>query len=168
MAMRMLHGTFPREHRLQRAEYQPQVLAQAAILYIAKIQLNHFFEAQVAAAHYLPRTAAAGFYRQALHVVLAVQGNLARQAGARANEVHLAQEHVDELGQLVDAVLANEVTHTGNNARVVLHFKHGASGLVLGLQVLEHLVCVGNHAAELVDLKQVERAVFAHAAHAPL
>ena len=83
MAMRMLHGTFPREHRLQRAEYQPQVLAQAAILYIAKIQLNHFFEAQVAAAHYLPRTAAAGFYRQALHVVLAVQGNLARQAGAQ-------------------------------------------------------------------------------------
>ena len=58
--------------------------------------------------------------------------------------------NVDQLRQLVDGVLADEVAEARDDARVVLDLKERAVRLVLILQVLQHLVRVRDHAAELV------------------
>ena len=76
-------------------------------------------------------------------------------------------EHVDELRELVDGVLANELADPGD-ARVVLHLEHGAGDLVLPLELSEALVSVFIHAAELPHAEGGQAAVVVGLAHAHL
>lgn len=80
---------------------------------------------------------------------------------------HLAKEHVEELRELVDGVLADELADLGD-ARVVPHLEHGAGDLVLALELGEALVGVLVHAAELPHAEGGQAAVAVGLAHADL
>lgn len=72
-----------------------------------------------------------------------------RRAGA--HQAHVALEDVPELGQLVDAGVADEMADAFNDARVVVHLEHLALHLVLLHQLLFPLLRVGVHGAEFVN-----------------
>lgn len=76
--------------------------------------------------------------------------------GTRPDQAHVAHEHVPELGQLVQAGLADEAAELGD-ARVVLELERGipfgpGRGVRLE-QVAQHLFGVGDHRAELEALE---------------
>ena len=102
-----------------------------------------------------------------MQVVLGVLRDLVGQRRARAHDGHLAQEHVDELRELVDGVLADELADL-RYARVVPHLEHGAGDLVLLLKLGQALVGVPVHAAELPHAEGGQAAVAVGLAHADL
>ena len=70
----------------------------------------------------------------------------------RTNEAHLAAEDVPQLRQFVEAGLADEVADPGDPGiflQLVIGFPFGPEGGIFREQFLQHLVGVGNHAAEL-------------------
>lgn len=74
---------------------------------------------------------------------------LVARDGARADYGQVALEHVEELRHLVDGALSDELAHPGD-ARVVVDLALDLPlAQLLGAQVLAHVVCIGNHAAEL-------------------
>ena len=90
-------------------------------------------------------------------LILAV---LVHRRRAGAHQRHIAPQHIEELGQFVDAGTADEAPHAGD-AGIVLHLEHQAVHLVPGHQVLFARFGVGVHAAQLVDIEVP--AVQAHA-----
>ena len=101
---------------------------------VLKVTPNHAVEVGIVSVGHLPPAGDPRLHGKSLQVVLGVLGNLVRQRRARADDGHLAQKHVEELRELVDGVLANEPADLGD-ARVVLHLEHGASDLVLALEL---------------------------------
>ena len=81
------------------------------------------------------------------HVGL-VAGDLARQRRARADQAHVAAQHVEQLGQLVDGVAAQPPARLGD-PRVVLHLEQAGLVAGLGVQLGEPLLGVDDHGAEL-------------------
>ena len=81
-----------------------------------------------------------------------MKANLVRQRRAGPHDRHLSQEHVQELRELVDGVLADELPDLGD-ARIVLHLEHGTCDLVLLLELGEAFVGISVHAAELPHAK---------------
>lgn len=145
----------------------PEIHAEAALADVLQVELYHVVEVQVRAPSHLPVTGESGLHRQALHGPGVVLGNLVGQGRARAHHRHLAQEDVDELGELVDGMFAQEAANAGD-ARVVLYLEHRAVGLVAPLQLLQALVGVLVHAAELVHGELVHAPVAVRAADALL
>ena len=72
-----------------------------------------------------------------------------------ADHAHFALEHIPELGQFVDAELAQE-TAQGKDPRIVVELEDGAVHLVAGflLHLVEQLVGVRHHGAELQHLER--------------
>ena len=69
-----------------------------------------------------------------------------------SNDAHIALQDVPQLGQLIEAGLADKLAHTGN-ARVVLDLEHGTIHLVLIQQIVQFCLCIGAHGAELIELE---------------
>ena len=85
---------------------------------------------------------------------LAVSGefDLGFDDGPRADKAHFTSKNVPQLRQLVEARLANEAANPGDPwilLQFVIGFPLGPHDGVLGEQILQHLVGVGDHAAEL-------------------
>ena len=93
--------------------------------------------------------------------------NLVGKRRSGANHGHLTQEHIQELRELVDGVLADELADPGN-ARVLLHLEHGTGDLVLLLEIYQALVGVLVHGAELPHVEGGQAAVGAVLAHTDL
>lgn len=138
------------EHRLDGPEDEAKVVSGRALVHVLEVVVDHALERGVAAPAGLPGAAAAGLHRQAALGAIAVLQGLLGKAGTGPDKAHVPDEHVDQLRQLVDGVLADEVAEARDDARVVLDLKERAVRLVLILQVLQHLVRVRDHAAELV------------------
>ena len=107
------------EHRDYRLRYHPQVRREGALLDVGEVHGDHVVERRVAAAPHLPVAGEAGLDGQAAHGALVVLGDLGGQRRAGADAGELAHEAVEELGQLVDGVLADEAADA-RDARVVL------------------------------------------------
>src|SRR5207237_5247569 len=84
-------------------------------------------------------------------------------AGARADDAHLAEQHVPELGQLVD-VEAAEPAADEEDARVILHLELRAVNLVADHELAFDVVGVENHGAELPALEVADAAALADGA----
>ena len=134
---------------------------------VLEVAADHAVEPGGVALRDLPPAGDAGLHGKALQVVLGVLRHLVGQRRARAHDGHLAQEHVDELRELVDGVLADELADPGD-ARVLFHLEHGAGDLVLPLELGEALVGVLVHAAELPHAEGGQAAVAVGLAHANL
>ena len=104
------------------------------------------------AARHLPETRHSRLDRQQGVDVLAVAGQLGLGHHPRPDERHLAPEHIEELGQLVDAVAANHPTDrsdTGIVGQLVVRLELGKQ---LGVG-LEDTVCIYAHRAELEGIE---------------
>ena len=75
-----------------------------------------------------------------------------RQGRARADETHVAAEHVPQLGQLVQAAAPQERA-AARHARVVGHLERPSADLVQTLHLLEELLSIRLHRAELQQLE---------------
>lgn len=162
-----LAGTPPRYHFDDRERHDLQVGGHAAFGDVLKVAADHAVEIGVVAVGDLPPAGDPGLHGQALQVVLGVLRHLVGQRRARAHNGHLAQEHIDELRELVDGVLAYELADPGD-ARVILHLEHGAGDLVLPLELGEALFGVPVHGAELPHAEGGQAAVAVGLAHADL
>lgn len=162
-----LAGTPPRYHFDDRESHDLQVGGHAAFGDILQVTSHHAVEVGIVTVRHLPPAGDAGLHGQALQVVLGVLGHLVGQRRARADDGHLAQEHVEELRELVDGMLADELADLGD-ARVVLHLEHGAGDLVLLFELGEALVGVPVHGAELPHAEGGQAAVAVGLAHADL
>ena len=78
----------------------------------------------------LPVAAQTGGHIQTLLLVVAVLFHLAGKRRAGANDAHIALQDVPQLGQLIEAGLADKLAHAGN-ARVVLDLEHRTIHFVL-------------------------------------
>ena len=134
---------------------------------VFKVALDHAVKIGRIAVRHLPPAGDAWLHGQALQVVLGVLLNLARQRRARAHHAHLAQEHVEELRELVDGVLTYELPDPGD-AGVLLHLEHGAGDLVLLLELRQALVGVLVHGAELPHAEGRQAAVAVGLSHSDL
>ena len=139
-----LAGTPPRYHFDDRERHDLQVRDGATLGDVLEITSNHAVEVGVVAIGHLPPAGDPGLDGQALQVEFRVLRDLVGQRRARADDGHLTQEHVEELRELVDGVLADEPADLGD-ARVVLHLEHGAGDLVLPLELGEALVGIFVH-----------------------
>src|SRR5439155_25629551 len=97
---------------------------------------------------HLPHARQAGANREAAALPRFVLLDLARDGRARAYDGHLAAEDVDELRELVDAVLANEAAD-GGDPRIALHLEDRAVHLVLRDELGLELLGVDHHRPEL-------------------
>jgi hypothetical protein len=70
--------------------------------------------------------------------------------GSRVNEAHVALEHVEELGQLVDARLSQEPSNW-SDLRVILYFEYRAAYLIELFQFSKPLLGISDHGPELVE-----------------
>ena len=139
----------------------------AALGEVLKVSADHAVEPGRVALRHLPPAGDPGLHGQALQIEFCVLGHLVGQRRARADDGHLAKENVDELWELVDGVLADELTDL-RYARVILHLEHGAGDLVLPLELGETLVGVFVHASELPHAEGGQAAVAVGLAHADL
>ena len=134
---------------------------------VLQVAPDHAVEPGAVTLRHLPETGDAGLHGQALQVVLGVLLHLARQGWAGAHHRHLAQEDVEELGELVDRVFSDEPPDPGD-PRVLPHLEHRALDLVLLLELGEAGVGVLVHAAELPHAEGGEAAVAVGLPHADL
>src|SRR5579883_3660273 len=70
----------------------------------------------------------------------------------RADQRHLAAQHVEEVGQLVDAGAAQERTQR-MQTRIVANLEYGTVELVQMEQVVAHVVRAFDHRAQLEHAK---------------
>ena len=94
------------------------------VLRVAKVEAHHLVERRAAAAGDLPET---GDARLGFEHAAAVPGlvllDLVRQRRPRADERHVAAQHVPELRQLVEARLAQNASDR-RDARIVGQLEH--------------------------------------------
>ena len=69
--------------------------------------------------------------------------------GARADQAHVSFEHVPELGQFVEAVVAEEVADAGD-ARIIRDFEDWPLAFVVRAQFFAEVISASEHSAELV------------------
>lgn len=160
-------GASSRYHFDDRERHDLQVGDHTAAGDVLKVATDHAVEVGIVAVRHLPPAGDPGLHSQALQVVLGVLRHLVGQRRTRAHNGHLSQEHVEELRELVDGVLADEPADL-RYARVVLHLEHGSGDLVLPLELGEALVGVLVHAAELPHAEGGQAAVAMGLAHANL
>lgn len=84
-----------------------------------------------------------------MHIVLLVFFN-SRRTGS--HQGHVPFEHVEKLGQFVDASLPEEVAD-GNDPRVIVHLEHQAGHFILRHEFLFAFFRVRIHRPELVNFK---------------
>ena len=107
-------------------------------------------EVRVAAAADLPQAGDAGLHRQPAAVPQVVARDLVGERRPRADEAHLAAEHVPQLGQLVERGPPQEAADP-RDARVVVELEHRAAELVAIGELGPPRLGVGDHRAELDD-----------------
>lgn len=129
--------------------------------------MNHPIEPCRIAVSNLPPAGNPGLHSQTLQIVFRVLRHLIRQWRTGPHDRHLSQEHVQELRELVNRVLADELTDLGD-AGVLLHLEHGPGDLVLPLELGQALVGVLIHGAELPHAEGGQATVGAGLAHANL
>ena len=80
-----------------------------------------------------------------------------------ADQAHLAFQNVEELWKFVDAGLAQESADQ-SNARVFLDLKNWTVCLIPMLDILQALLCIDHHGAELEDMEHplVQSQAFLH------
>jgi len=149
--------TAARKHDPHSAHDDEEVSENIPRVHILAIQCHALVVVQIVAAADLPQAGQAGGHAQVVFAGGAVVlVEFVAHDGAGADDAHLALHHVPELGQFVEAGLADEATDAGD-AGVVLELEvavpFGAGVGVFFEQFLEHLLGVGHHGAELVALE---------------
>src|SRR6478735_6669984 len=137
-------GAAGAEDRADGPAQDRQVLEHRPVVDVEEVEADRLVEAQLAAARDLPQPGHARPDAEAPRHGAVVERHLAGDLRSGADQAHVAAEHVEELGQLVDRVAAHPRAGTGD-ARVVLHLEEQRALAQLGLQVRDELVGVHDH-----------------------
>mgnify|MGYP006955619280 CR=1 FL=1 len=143
----------PKQAYFERLKNDFPVYQEASFLDVFHIQIHPLLKGEIVAVWGdLPVAAQAGGHIQTLPFIVAVLFHLTGKCRAGANDAHITLQDIPQLGQLVDAGLADKLAHTGN-AGVVLDLEHRAIHLVLVQQIVQFCLCIGAHGAELIELE---------------
>src|SRR5450759_2496354 len=137
-----------REHRRDGPGDDLEVEPERPAVDVLEILLDPVIELGMAAGSDLPEAR-----HPRLHLVSPampdfVLDHLARERGSRSNQAHLPTQHVPQLRKFVERRPAKEPPDTGH-ARVTLHLEGMAADHVVPSQIVEPLLSVRAHAAEL-------------------
>ena len=133
------------EHGRERLEENLHVQREAQGAHILNVHLQAVVPGERVAAVDGGVAGDAGLYGELQPFVALVELGLAAQVGAGAHHAHVALQHVQELGHLVEARLAHEGAHAGH-AGVV-------SAVVGGAVLHDQVGGVHAHGAQLVHLE---------------
>ena len=100
----------------------------------------------------LPIAAEARRHIQTLPIILGILLHLTGKCRARTHDAHIALQDVPQLRQLIDAGLADKLTHT-SDPRVFLDLEHRAIHLILVQQIIQFRLRIRTHRTELVEFK---------------
>ena len=142
------------EHRPKGLEKHLDVNLQAPITHVEQLEglALAILVLRVVARNGLPPAGDARRHRQEFHDRIIVSHELVGLDGTRADDAHLALEHVPELRNLVERGLTQKLADLGD-ARIIIHFVLGFPLLdLLGSQVLFDLVRPHHHRTQLVDV----------------
>ena len=117
-------------------------------LQVEEVEPHEVVEVELRAARHLPQAGDPGQHEVALLVPLLELVEVALRERPRADQRHLAGDHVEQLRQLVERVAAQEAADA-RQPRVVADLEQRAGGLVDRLEVGLHLVGVAAHGPEL-------------------
>src|SRR5580704_13479097 len=117
-----LAGAAAREDHGQRLQDELEVLPQAPVIDVLHVQVHPLLERDLIATAHLPDARQAGSNGKPPALPGLVLRDLYGDRRARTHDAHLAAEDIDELGKLVDAVLADETADPGD-ARVTAHLE---------------------------------------------
>jgi len=118
---------------------------------IGQIEIHHVLKViDAVSPRHLPQPGDSGLHGDAPALPGLVQLHLVRRRRARADQAHVAAEHIDELRKLVQGGLAQNPPHP-RDARVVLHLEHAALHLVVAHQLPLARLGVDEHGPELVQ-----------------
>ena len=106
----------PQEHDIQ---------PDAPVADVPGVHLDSFFVGGVAAAVHLPHVGDTGMNHVEVLDVGAVFGDFGGDDGTGSHQAHLADEHVEQLGQFVQAGFPQYLPHPGHPG-IVLQFEYGA------------------------------------------
>jgi len=140
------------EHGVDGLQEDDEVEAEAPVLDVLTIEPEHVVESQVAPARDLPQPGDARCDPETAVVMGVVAFHLPGQRRPGSDHAHVAPEHVDELGELVQAPGAQEGAHPGHPG-VVPHLEEVALGFRLALELCQPLLGVVHHGAELEHLE---------------
>src|SRR5437773_2772579 len=136
-----------------RAKQNRSIESQRPTVDVFEIQLHPLFKRKIAATGDLPQTSYAGLHAKAPLLPGQFHSHrIAHRQRARADDAHVAEQHVDELRQLIHAGLAQPTTDA-RDARIFANLENRAG---LFVQVLEFfLACfsVAEHGAKLQHAK---------------
>ena len=141
-------GAALHEHRGDRLQQDRQVERQRPALQVDEVEVHEVVEVELRAARDLPQAGDPGEHQIALAVPVLEHLVVALGQRTRADERHLAAQHVHQLRQLVQRE-APQHPPDARQARVVADLEQRARGLVELFEVGLALLGVGVHRAEL-------------------
>ena len=124
------------------------------------VELHHLVERHVVAAGDLPQAGDARRDVEALLGPAAAAGRFVDPERPWADQAHLAAQHVEELGHLVEAPLAQHGAHPGE-PRVAPDLEHRSRVLVLVGEIVAQLLRIQVHRAQLENAKHPPAAAHA-------
>lgn len=142
----------------ERPPQQHDIQPYAPVADVPGVHLDPFFVGGVAAAVHLPHAGDAGMDHIEVLDVGSVFGNLRRDDGPGPHQAHLADEHVEQLGQFVQAGFPQHFPHPGHPGIILqLEFRFPFfPGFRIGRQVFfQFLIRIHAHGPELQTGKQL-------------
>src|SRR5438477_5420121 len=100
-----------------------EIVADAPVIDVPHVQVHPFLERDLVPSGNLPDTSQSGANRKPAPLPPLVLRDFLRDGRAGADDAHVAAEHVDELRQLVDAVLAHKPAER-RDPWIVLDLEH--------------------------------------------
>ena len=101
-----------------RAE-QTQIEAERPAAHVGDVEVERLAEGRPRSRRHLPESGQAGGQEKPLEVMGLVDLRLVGQAGPRADERHVSAEHVEQLGQLVGAQVAQQLSDPRHGIRSI-------------------------------------------------
>src|SRR5664280_218808 len=138
----------PRHDRRHRHQHNAQVAEDRHVLDVLALECQALVEVQGAATVDLHRAGQPGLDRKPEEVLGIVALDQVELLRTRPDQAHVALEHVPQLRDLVEARAAQEAAYT-RDAGIVLDLEHRLGELVEGNDLLQVMLGVGDHRAEL-------------------
>src|SRR6266478_5432755 len=141
------------QHRGKRLEQDLEVQAQRPVLDIGEVKLQPLREREIAPAGDLPQAGQTRLDAETLALdALVEEIHVPNRHGTRTDEAHLTGQHVEDLGELVEAAAA-QGTSDARDPRIVGDLEDGARGLVQVLDLRLSSIGILHHRAELQHSK---------------
>lgn len=126
----------------------------APVFDVRHIQRNIAIEGWILACLYLPQAGDARGHIESAQVAQLVLAHLAADGWPWTNNTHLAAQHIEELGQLVERILAQEAAQPGN-AWIVADLEQHALALVQVHYAGAPFFRIANHSPKFDAAKDV-------------